>query len=539
MTGCKPAPGPLRPLGAQISHMLKDRGVEVIFGIPGVHNQEMYRGIEEAGITHVLARHEQGAGFMADGYARATGRPGVAYVITGPGVCNILTPLGQAYSDSVPVLVISSCLDETAARKGQLHQMRDQQGAAATVCDWSEEARTAQAAYALIDRAWAEFTAARPRPKHVQVPIALLEAAADAAAPPTNRAPPPGITASGLAMALRVLRHARRPLFIFGGGARKGGDAARMLLRLLGAASFTTYAGRGIVDPDDPLHFGSTLARPDSAEVVARADAVIAVGSELAEVDLWRAALGHRAPMVRVDLDPESLSDAARAGYHVHADAADFLAELHEAFATEQPRKTDWTAREVAAARARWRAETDAEYPGILPVADALRTCLPAGTMIYSDMTQFAYAAKEVWPMDRPGHWHHPFGFGTLGYALPAAIGGAVARRAGRLPTLAIAGDYGFQYTVQELGVAVELGLPLPIVLWDNGKLGAIEASMVSAQIAPNAVIARNPDFCKLAEAYGAASAAPASLSEMQQAVRAAFDADGPTLIRVRAGIAG
>ncbi|MDG1069117.1 MAG: thiamine pyrophosphate-binding protein, partial [Sulfitobacter sp.] len=126
-----------RPLGAQISHMLKARGVDVIFGIPGVHNQEMYRGIEEAGITHVLARHEQGAGFMADGYARASGKPGVAYVITGPGLCNVMTPMGQAYSDSVPVLVISSCLDETAARRGQLHQMKDQEIAAGTVTDWS------------------------------------------------------------------------------------------------------------------------------------------------------------------------------------------------------------------------------------------------------------------------------------------------------------------------------------------------------------------------------------------------------------------
>ena len=122
-----------RPLGAQISHMLKARGVDVIFGIPGVHNQELYRGIEEAGITHVLARHEQGAGFMADGYARASGRPGVAYVITGPGLTNLMTPLGQAWSDSVPVLSISSGLATVAARQGQMHQMLDQYVAAATV----------------------------------------------------------------------------------------------------------------------------------------------------------------------------------------------------------------------------------------------------------------------------------------------------------------------------------------------------------------------------------------------------------------------
>ena len=133
-----------RPLGAQISHMLRDRGVDVIFGIPGVHNQEMYRGIEEAGITHVLARHEQGAGFMADGYARATGKPGVAYVITGPGLCNIMTPMGQAYTDSVPMLVLSSCLGETQAQRGQLHQMKDQRAAAETVTDWSVQANTAR-----------------------------------------------------------------------------------------------------------------------------------------------------------------------------------------------------------------------------------------------------------------------------------------------------------------------------------------------------------------------------------------------------------
>ncbi|MEO1797931.1 MAG: thiamine pyrophosphate-dependent enzyme, partial [Pseudomonadota bacterium] len=202
----------------------------------------------------------------------------------------------------------------------------------------------------------------------------------------------------------------------------------------------------------------------------------------------------------------------------------------------DEPRSR-WRARDVAAHRTRWRAEVEAERPGILPVADALRACLPEGTMIYSDMTQFAYSSKEVWDMDRPGHWHHPTGFGTLGYALPAAIGGAVAREG--KPTLAIAGDYGFQYTLQELGTAVELGLPLPIFLWDNGKLKEIEDSMVAAQIPPNAVVAQNPDFVALARAYGAYGVAPKTLSEMQEVTRAAFAADAPTLIYVTPDILG
>ena len=518
-----------RPLGAQISHMLKARGVEVIFGIPGVHNQEMYRGIEEAGITHVLARHEQGAGFMADGYARASGKPGVAYVITGPGLCNIMTPMGQAWSDSVPMLVISSCLDETAARKGQLHQMRDQQAAAATVCDWSETAGSAEAAYRLIDRAFAEFAGTRPRPKHLQVPIAQLQADAPPA-PPAPALPRMAAPAEAdLVEVARMLDGARRPLIVAGGGARHAGTALREVLRRARAASFTTYAGRGLAAPDDPLHFGSTLARAGSAEVIARADLVLCVGTELAEVDLWRGALGHDAPLIRIDIDPVSLGSEAGTVLALQAEAGAALEGVARHLA---PRSSSgWSTSEVAAARARWRAETDAERPGIVPVCEALRDALPAETMIYSDMTQFAYVAKEVWAMDRPGHWHHPFGFGTLGYALPAAIGGAVARRG--LPTLAILGDYGFQYTMAELGVAVELGLPLPIILWDNGKLKEIEDSMVRAQIAPRAVTARNPDFCKLAEAFGARAEAPNSLEAMQAAVRAAFDADGPTLIRL------
>ncbi|MHA6262638.1 5-guanidino-2-oxopentanoate decarboxylase [Arenibacterium sp. CAU 1754] len=520
-----------RPLGAQISHMLKDRGVDVIFGIPGVHNQEMYRGIEEAGITHVLARHEQGAGFMADGYARATGRPGVAYVITGPGLCNIMTPMGQAYSDSVPMLVISSCLDETAATKGQLHQMKDQQGAAACVCDWSEEARTSEAAYQLINRAFLEMHSARPRPKHIQIPIAALEAVADPSDAENMGLSDGGeqIDESLFPVIPRMLSKARKPLVILGGGARDATDDIRALLGRCPIPVFTTYAGRGIVASDYPFLFGSTLARPDSATVIAQADLVIAVGTEMAEVDLWRSHLGNTAKLVRVDIDHGVLSAPMGQAMRFKSTSHRFFRQLSGV--DDMPVCFDWTPEEVSAARARWRAQTDAERPGIVPICDALRDAVPDGTMIYSDMTQFAYVAKEVWDMDRPGHWHHPYGFGTLGYALPAAIGGAMGRPG--LPTMAIAGDYGFQYSMQELGVAVELGLPIPVVLWDNGKLGEIEDSMTAAQIAPNAVIARNPDFCKLAEAFGARATAPSTLDEMQNAVRAAFGADGPTLIHV------
>lgn len=534
-----------RPLGAQISHMLKTRGVDTIFGIPGVHNVEMYRGIEEAGIAHILARHEQGAGFMADGYARATGRPGVAYVITGPGLTNIMTPMGQAYSDSVPMLVISSCLDETAARKGQLHQMKDQRAAAETVCDWSEEAKTAEAAYQLIDRAFVEFATMRPRPKHVQISIESLKRPATAC---TRVVPHRGDHARPLLQQVAAIRdgliRARKPLFIFGGGTRQGQlyisdkwkNGVREVVKYCGAASFTTHAGRGLLPDDAPLHFGCSLSNAASAEIIRSADYVVAVGTELAEVDLWRSELGHNSTFVRVDIDPMVLSDAQNATISVQSDSAAFIEPLADLL-KEGGGVSDWDPGEVAAYRTRCRAETDAARPGIVPICDALREALPDDTMIYSDMTQFAYVAKEVWPMTHPGHWHHPYGFGTLGYALPAAIGGKIG--VGEKPVVAIAGDYGFHYTMQELGVAVELGLTLPIILWDNGKLKEIEDCMVRSQIAPNAVVAQNPDFCKLAEAFGAASAAPNTLTEMQEAVKAALATAGPTLIYVTPEILG
>ncbi|MDA9789591.1 thiamine pyrophosphate-binding protein [Amylibacter sp.] len=528
-----------RPLGAQISHMLKDRGVDTIFGIPGVHNVEMYRGIEEAGITHVLARHEQGAGFMADGYARATGKPGVAYVITGPGLCNIMTPMGQAYSDSVPMLVISSCLDEVAAKKGQLHQMKDQRAAAETVCDWSEEAKTAEAAYQLVDRAFGEFASARPRSKHIQLSIEVLGTLADKfPATPVGRTLPelPVVERTAVTALVPVLANSQKPLLVLGGGVIRNTEAKNIVARVLNrtnAAVVTTYAGRGLVDPDYPLDFGAFLAKEEMEETIGQADFVIVVGSELAEVDMWRDKLGSEGFRVRVDIDQEILSSDTEASARLCGDGVDFLMTLEEELIgfDDNSIETLWNKDEIARAKRGWRAETDADRAGIVPIADALREVVGDEVRIYSDMTQFAYVAKEIWPMNRPNLWHHPYGFGTLGYALPAAIGGKIG--VGDAPVIAIAGDYGFQYTVQELGVAVELGLSLPIILWDNGKLKEIEDCMVNSQIAPNAVQALNPDFCKLAEAWGAHSAHPKTLVEMQDAVKAAFDASGPTLIYV------
>jgi 5-guanidino-2-oxopentanoate decarboxylase len=521
-----------KPLGVQISHALKKQGVEVIFGIPGVHNVELYRGIEEAGLKHILTRHEQGAGFMADGYSRATGKPGVAFVITGPGLCNIMTPMGQAYSDSIPMLVISSCLNpgDLTTEGGRLHEMRDQEAAAGTVCDWSKTALDSNNAYQLLDRAFFEFISARPRPKHIQVPISVL---GELAKPSLN---PIKINRNNLDQPhlhekiANELELARRVIVIVGGGCVNASSELRFLIEKTGAASFSTYAGRGVINDDNKLYFGATLARADSLHDFAKADLVLAIGTTLSEVDLWRNELGHNCNLIRIDIDPSQLCDQHKSDLTIMADAKTFIAGINSKLKGDTI-NSDWDEKYIKNRRAAFRKQADSDRPGIVPLVDALHEVLNEDTLIYSDMTQFAYVAKEIYPMTKPSKWHHPFGFGTLGYALPAAIGGKIGDQ--NQSVVAIMGDYGFHYTMQELGVAVEHKLGIPIIIWDNEKLKEIEDSMIESQIAPNAVIAKNPNFCKLAEAFGAHSSRPNSIEEFKSVVELALSADLPTVIHL------
>ena len=511
-------------LGARLAHMLAERGFDTAFGIPGVHNQELYRDLSGAGIRHVLARHEQGAGFMADGWARATGQPGLCLLISGPGLLNAATAVGQAWSDSVPMLVVAAALD--GARGGRLHEMRNQAGGAAAFA-YSHAARDAGEAYAAVDRALAQMACGRPRPHVVNVSLEAL--GRDAPPPPDapRLSPRPCVPSGAVDEVARRLGEARRPLVILGGGARRG--PGQVVVQLSGAASFTSYAGRGQLS--GPLHMGATLARPGSAEMIGRADLVLVVGAELSEPDIWRDGLGHRSDMIRVDLDPAVLADPHGAQMPLLGDAGMFLSDLSEVMG---PSESDWTEAEIARFNAAARAETDAERPGIVPICDALREALPKDTAIYSDMTQFAYAAKEVWPMAAPSLWHHPNGFGTLGYALPAAIGGAMARD-GR--TACIIGDYGLQYTLPELATLRDLELPMPVLVWDNRGLGEITASMERAQIEPSSTFATGPDLRLIAEAYGLGYEEPGSFDALSEAVRSGLRR--PTVIRMTPKLTG
>jgi 5-guanidino-2-oxopentanoate decarboxylase len=507
--------------GEALVGLLEAYGVDTIFGIPGVHNVEMYRALPRSRINHILTRHEQAAGFMADGYARATGKPGVCFTITGPGLTNILTPLGQAWSDSSNVLVVSSALDigDAAQGRGRLHEMISQVNAASAVTSTSMRAYTPLDIQDAIARAFSGFASARPRPAYLEIPLDLLSMPAGAGWQARKLASRASHHSEDIAAAVTLLRAANNPMIILGGGALDAGPAALKIAAAIGSPIFTTTAGKGAVPANNPLCWGYLLGHPEAQDALKNSDCVLAVGTELSETDFWSSSV-RLDNLIRIDIDPASLARPHAAQVAILADAAPALSAIAQQLSGTK--------------QSHLRAPDTDQSPLRLMLAKVLRVIrdsLPEETVIASDMTQIAYAANEIFPVSVPRTWLHPVGFGTLGFALPAAIGAKFG--VGARPVAALAGDYGFQYTINELGTAAEHKLPLPILLWNNDALGQIRDDMVNKGIQPNAVTLRNPDFQALARAYGCAAERPANLKALSRAIAAALQADGPTLIEM------
>ncbi len=507
--------------GEALVSLLEAYGVDTIFGIPGVHNIEMYRALPRSKIRHILTRHEQGAGFMADGYARASGRPGVCFTITGPGLTNILTPLGQAWSDSSNVLVVSSALDkkDSAQGRGRLHEMISQFNAAASLTATAMRAYTPKDMQDGVARAFAGFASARPRPAYLEIPLDLLSEPAGPGWKARTTATRPAHRSEDIAAAIAMLKAARSPFIILGGGALDGGTAARVIAEALGAPILTTTAGKGAVPADHPLCWGYCLGNPAVQAMLQASDCVLAAGTELSETDFWTSDCLLE-NLIRIDIDPASLGRPHNARLAMLANAAPALAAIAQGLSGRtEPRQI---------------APPTEDHPlraTLRKVLAVIRDSLPPETVIASDMTQIAYAANEIFPVSQPRTWLHPVGFGTLGFALPAAIGAKFA--VGEKPVAALAGDYGLQYTLNEIGTATEHKLPLPILLWNNEALGQIRDNMMGAGIQPNAVTLQNPDFLALAKAYGARAERPENLKALSKTIAAALAADGPTLIEM------
>ncbi|MGB3148530.1 MAG: 5-guanidino-2-oxopentanoate decarboxylase [Paracoccaceae bacterium] len=469
-----------RSVGEVLVSALKARGVEVVFGIPGAHTIELYRGLAGSGIRHVTARHEGSAVFMADGYARVTGKPGVALVITGPGVTNALTAMGQAAEDSVPVLVISGVnrRDSLGRGLGHLHELPDQGGMVRTLCP-SFQVTGPEALNGVVDQAFAAMTGGRPGPVHIEVPTDVMPLPCPIAPSTPMEMPPLAPDSDHLAEAARLLNGARQPVIIAGGGARFAVEEVRALAKRLDAPVIQTMNARGLMG-DDPLGISGGICLPSVTGLINSSDAVLALGTEIGETEYDAYASGQicdLGAMIRVDVCPAQLARRP-ARMKIRADARAVARAL---LPLVTARQTGGAARakDVMKAAEVETAGLSPEFGPALELLEALRAAKP-GAIIVGDSTAPVYAGNLAYRHDRPSGWFNSSaGFGSLGYAPGAAVGAALG--APGVPVICLIGDGGLQFSPSELRTAVDERLPITFLVWNNAGFGEIEKYMVSA----------------------------------------------------------
>ena len=523
--------------GEWVVEALSAEGVRHVFGIPGIHNLAIYDALlGRPGITHILARHEAGAAFMADGYARASGQPGVVLVTTGPGATNALTPLVESYAGSQPVLLLMSDIPAALIGRdlGALHEVPNQIQCFKPVCRWAETIEAGRDIPGAVQGAFHLFRTGRPGPIALSVPTDLLTGRVEAQLTPPGqgRRPPCDVRLLEEA-ARRYLRGARRPLIIAGGGtiAADAGAELVALARRLGAPVVTTVMGRGSIPEQDPLWLGVLPNRLASQPAIEAADVVLAVGCRFAHRStrglLLNLAFRPDQALIHLDLDPAVLGTMHPPTLGIVGDARDGLAGLLAVLGLG-PAASEWDWSWLGALRvARGRRYTEA----VDRLLRVLRAHLAPDAIVVSDQTGINYWMEWHFPVHAPRTFLYPVGSATLGYAVPAAIGAKVARPDRQV--VVVAGDGGFLYSVNELATAVKYRLPVVFLVLNDERYGAIKYLQEAIFGRWGEVDLVNPDFPALARAFGAEGVRVEGLEALGAALDKALAHPGPTLLEL------
>ncbi len=512
--------------GEAVAPLLEAYGVKHIFGIPGNHTLELYRGLQHTSIRHITTRHEQGAAFMADGYARASGKVGVCFLISGPGLLNAATAIAQALADSVPMLVITgvAATHQIGQRLGTLHDLPDQRVTAASFCKASYTVDHADRLEPLISEAMWRLATERPGPIHIQIPLDVLQQPCPVK---TSTQIPTAAPAFRLEPFLLPLNDAREPLLLIGGGC-SGVSAIPELAEVLDCPVINTTNAKGLIPRYHPLHVGGSPSLPCLQRALAQADVVLAIGTEFGETDFdllmgppWR----MNGQLLRIDIDEGQLDRNAVADLSAVAPARYAVDWLVNSLSSAQRHGAERTARlrEEVVREPHYNREM-AEF------FNALSNALPNATLV-GDSTRPTYYATWMLESDRPrAYFHSVSGFGTLGYAIPAAAGARLALPE-HLPVIALIGDGGAQFTINELATLAQERINIPIIIWQNEGYEEIAHSLSSRSVATDTTLVNSPDWTLLAHAYGATYHAPTTHSELIDVLQQEFSA--PTVIEV------
>ena len=521
--------------GEAVVRSLAAHNVDTVFGIPGTHNLGIYEALRATGgIRHILARHEQGAAFMADGYARASGEVGVCISTTGPAALNTLASLGTAFSDSSPVLCIASQIpaEGIGLDKGYLHECQDQLGSFAPVTKWRARADTVEAIPGVMREAFAQMLSGRPRPTAVEIPCDTLDESDEVTMPAPAAVDRPAPDPEQVEQAARLLRTARRPVIWAGGGviSSSAGAEVRQLAERLQAPIFTTVLGKGAVADDHPLAAGATILHPAARAFLAESDLMLAVGTRFTEEETDRWGLCLPDSLIHIDIDPDEIDRNYPATVGVVGDARAAL-QLINTQLQNLRRQENGSAAGIAKLRQKvWR-YCQARAPEGIELVQTLRKALPRDTIIVSDLTVAAYWCRRLLEIYEPRTNIYPWGFCTLGFGLPAAIGAKVARP--DRPVVVLCGDGGFLFNCQELAVAAQFDVPIVALVFNDAAYGVLRPQQEVRYGHAHAVDLVNPDFVALAGAFGVDGCRVTSIEQLGPAVAKAIEADRSALIEL------
>jgi acetolactate synthase-1/2/3 large subunit len=520
--------------GRAVAEALKIEGVDHVFGIVGTHDCPLFDGVfGDPALKVVTVRHEQGASLMAAGYARASGKVAACFVVPGPGLTNALTGMGMAYSESAPMLVFGgqNALAQLDREGGYFHELANSLGVAGSVSGYATRVAAPADVPKVIREAMRAMRSGRPRPAYIEMPLDVQSGEADIALLPAERYGRAGGDPGDIARAAQALRAAQRP-FVFAGGGVESAGATDSLVRVaeaLGAPVVTSVFGRGAISDRHPLALGDGWGRFDLYdELLTQADLVLVAGSRIDVVSDWN--LGARFPrrIVQIDIDARVVGQRRPVEVGIVGDAKLVLGALASELGGAQG-KGCWF--DVAAFRKRKRTRLAEQAGPVLSLIEDLRAAMPDQTIVVDDLTLVGYWMPLMLDTYLPRTLIHPGTYGTLGYSLPAAIGAKLA--CPQQPVVAVCGDGGFLFTLQELSTAASLNLDLVVMVFNDDAFGAIRQyqDRVFGGRHIGAALS-NPDFVKLGEAFGAKSVR-VEPKDLGAAVRRAQSAGGLWLLEI------
>ena len=523
--------------GEAVVATLKAHGVDTIFGIPGGHNLPIYDALaRQDNIRHILGRHEQGLGFMADGFARASGRVGIVTTTSGPAVANLACAMGGATTDTSPVLAIASTVRTELVGKdrGGLHDCGEAIEVMRPVCRHVRRCNRAEEIPAVLTDLIHKLRNGRPGGAFCEIPCDVLKSEVEVEIPrpviQEGNEPNPGQVLS----AAKLLAAALRPLLWVGTGATisDAGAEIELMATRLGAIVVPTTLGQGILPADHP-----NVVTPDGAlwtgvnDVMAAADVVLAVGTMFKQEDTvdWSTRPGEI--LIHIDIDPDEIGRSYPPEIGIVADAKQALSAILQQLPSRQPADSGWVARGKQAEADRLNKRRK-QFPTEMHALDILRAAVPGDGILVCDRCNLGYWAYRCLPVYAPRTFQYPMGYGGLGGALPQAFGAKLASP--QKAVVCVIGDGGFQFTATELAVAVQENISVTIVLCNNNAYGAIRANQDrNFEGRHFGCILKNPDFQKIAAAYSIPSTYAGSLETFDQALKRGIQLNRLNLIEL------